>query len=463
MNILIFFAIAFVLPYLLFIYLKKQKIALISQGKYSIIQAPQASSEDEFFFAREASNSKLVNLTHQELNTHLFANGTTGSGKTIAFMNFVAEGCAKSLPLIYLDGKGSLDLVEQINYFAKKHNRVFRIFTIKPHAVDNPACYDFLGSGSFTERKNRIMKLFINASDAGAAYYQDRVDRFVNSVFRLIDIYQMNIDLFKFLKLVQNHDELIELASETDDKGLLDYFIWLKAQKKDSPRDRILDLLDVFINSSYGYLFDIKDKENFINLKRSILNNEIVLFLLDSSAYYTDTSKIAKMIISDINSVFAEFGEMRPKKFRKTFCIFDEFASYATDALSATISLHRSNGMHAIIGTQSITTVAEVSRETQRVAEELLSCCNTFLVLATTNDKDATRLAKIFGTKKRYDTNIHIKPEEQQVSSIINRQVEDFIVSPQEIKDIPVKSGIAYIYRKAVGQKPIKIQINKIE
>lgn len=463
MSILIFFLLAIGLPYLLFVYLKRQKLAIGHNSQNSIttsiMDVSQSLPNDTFLFAKELNNSKVVNLTHQELNTHLFANGTTGSGKTTAFMHFVKEACIKGLPLIYLDGKGSLDLVEQISSLAKQHNRVFRVFTIKPHAVDNPAGYDFLGSGSFTERKNRIMKLFINASDAGAAYYQDRVDRFVNSVFRLIDIYKMNIDLFKFLRLVQNQDELIELASETNDPGLFEYFTWLKNQKRDSPRDRILDLLDVFINSSYGYLFDVKGKDNVINLKQSILNKEVVLFLLDSSAYYTDTAKIAKMIISDINSVFAEFGESKTREFHKTFCIFDEFASYATDALSATISLHRSNGMHAIIGTQSITTVAEVSRETGRVAEELLSCCNTFLVLATTNDKDAARLAKIFGTRKKYDTTVHYKTEGQTVSSIANRQVEDFIVLPQDIKDIPVGSGIGYIYRKAIGQKPSKIQI----
>lgn len=462
MNFLLFLILVLAFPYLIYFLWNINKNTKIVAN--SDTDKPATLTKEQFIFAHDMRGNSPVVLFHQELNAHLFANGTTGSGKTVAFMNFVAEACNKNLPLIYLDGKGSVDLVDSIGALAKKHNRVFRVFTIKPHAVDDPAHYDFLGSGSFTEKKNRIMKLFINASDAGAAYYQDRVERFVNSVFRLMDIHKLNPDLSKFLMLIKNDNDLLEIANLSDDEELIEYFRWIKQQKKDNPRDRILDLLDVFIHSSYGYLFKLKDTNtaekvpNIVNLKQSIVKNEIVLFLLDSSAYYSDTSKIAKMIISDINSTFAEFGEARPRDFKKTFCIFDEFASYATDALSATISLHRSNGMHAFIGTQSITTVAEVSLETKRVAEELLSCCNTFLVLATTNDKDAVRLAKIFGTKKRFDTTVQIK--QQQVTTISNHQIEDYIVSPQSIKDIPLNSGIGYIYRKAIAQKPTKIQVN---
>ena len=457
-NLLIFLLITIGTPYLLLVFKNKYHT---KQTTRNITNADKTITDNQFLFGADSNNNKIY-LTHKELNTHLFANGTTGSGKTIAFMNFVEESCIKGIPLIYLDGKGSIDLIDYISKFTQKYNRTFRVFTIKPHAVKNPACYDFLGSGTFTERKNRIMKLFISASDAGSAYYQDQVARFVNSVFRLIEIHNLNIDLFKFLELVKNTDDLLELSRLSQDSGLIEYFTWVRQLKRDNPRDRILDLLDVFINSSYGYLFKIKDQPNVINLKQSIINNEIVLFLLDSSAYYTDTSKIAKMIISDINSVFAEFGEITPRKFHKTFCIFDEFASYATDALSATISLHRSNGMHAIIGTQSITTVSEVSSETKRVAEELLSCCNTFLILATTNDKDALRLSNILGTKNQIETTTHINQEEE-TTSFSSKKIEDFIVKPQEIRDIQINKGIAYLYRKASGHKPIKIQIiNKL-
>jgi hypothetical protein len=426
------FLLSAILTNLVFMFNKKE-LAVYNEV---IKKDRELESEPAFAFGKEV-NGKEVKLTYKELNMHMFVNGTTGGGKTVAFMNMVDSACKDGLPVIYMDGKGSNDLVDTMRGIANKYGRTFKVFTVKPSGINDVSGYDFLGSGTFTERKNRIMNLFISASDAASSYYQDRVDRYVNSIFRLVEIHKLNIDLYNFLKLVQNTNELLELANMSKDEGLIEYFKWVKELTRDNPRDRILDLLDVFINSSYGNLFETKGKDNIINLKNSISNKEVVLFLFDSSAYQTDTTKIAKMVISDINATFSGFGEQ--KKFNKTICIFDEFASYANDALSKTISLHRSNGMHACIGTQSITTVAEVSQETRRVAEELLSCCNTFLVLATTNDKDCKRFADLYGTKKRFDVSTHVDTELQQVTGIHNKQIDDYIVTPQDIKNIQIE------------------------
>ena len=432
---------------------------------------------DSILFAHQinvTNQQQKIYLTHHELNAHMFINGTTGSGKTVAFMNFVENACCNNLPLIYIDGKGSFDLIDKINYFTNKYQRTFRVFSLKPELLPNPARYDFLGNGTFTEQKNRIMQLFINADSAGSAYYQDKLERFINAVLRTASLHHIVLDLFIFVQLVQNINYLIELAQLKKDNLLIEYFITIKQLKKDSPHERILDMLDVFINSSYGQYFKIINQEtqenNFfnhiINIREAILNKEIILFLLDNASYPIDTNKIAKMIISDINSVFANFGVQNPKIIHKTFCIFDEFASYATDLLSNTISIHRSNGMHAIIGTQSITTVAKAGIHAGRIAEEILSCCNTFLVLATTNDKDALRLANIFGTKQYNNISFShgIQQNGKEHHSILSKKIDDFIIKPQAIKNIPINSGIGYLYRKSINQAPIKVLIvNQLE
>jgi hypothetical protein len=403
-------------------------------------------------FAKNLQTGKDEKVTHNELNVHMFINGTTGSGKTVAFMNFVVDACEKNLPLVYLDGKGSRDLEEIIGRIATHYGRTFRVFSLSPNAVSNPMCYDFLGSGNFTERKNRIMNLFIAAEEAGTSYYQDRVERLVNSVFRVIDHHDLKVDLFRFLKLVNNIDDLIEMSSVMDD-SLKDYFLWIRDEKRDNPRHNLLNKLDVFINSVYGRLFDVMGKDNVINLRKSLENNEIVLFLFDASAYSLDTQKVAKMVISNLNSTFAEFGLMR--KFVKTYCCFDEFKSYETEAIASTIALHRSNGMHAIIGTQSIGLI------NKNISRAILANCNTYLSLSCASDEDSRIFADTFGTYKKFETATHIKTDVQEVTGITSKQVEDYIVSPQDIKNIIPGSGMGYLYRKAAGRKPVKVQVYK--
>ena len=417
------------------------------------------SDPDALEFAQNLTTGQVERLTHKELNMHMFINGTTGSGKTVAFMNFVIDACEKNLPLVYLDGKGAVDLAETIGKIAARYRRTFRVFTLSPHAIDNPMCYDFLGSGNYTERKNRIMNLFIVATDAATSFYQDKLEFFVNNVFRVIEHHQLKIDLYRFLKLINNIDDLIQLADKADDSGVLrDYFVSLKADKGgkgENPRLRILEKLDVFVHSVYGHLFDTIGKDNVINLKQSILNNEIILFLFDASAYALDTPKVAKMVISDINSTFSEFGLMRPRRAIKTYCCFDEYKSYETEAIASSIALHRSNGMQAVIGTQSISVVDH------DIANAILANCNTYLVLASASDRDARTFADTFGTYKKYESSTHIKTDVQEVTSITSRQVEDFIVSPQDIKNIVPGSGMGYLYRKAAGKKPVKVLVHK--
>lgn len=265
--------------------------------------------------------------------------------------------------------------------------------------------------------------------------------------------------LFRFLTLISNINDLIELAEHDivmEDGSKINhkaYFENIRDMKPEqSPRMRIITKLDPFIHSSYGYLFNVIGKSNVINIKQSIKNGEIVLFLFDASAFELDTERVAKMVISDINATFAEFG--KDKTPIKTFCCFDEFKSYETDAISKTISLHRSNGMHAIIGTQSL---ALIDKE---IGDGILANCQTHLVM-TSADADAERFTREFGETERVESTTRVKADVQEVSDISTRRVTDFVIKKQEIKDIMVGTGKGYLHRKAVGAKPIKVQVIK--
>jgi type IV secretory pathway TraG/TraD family ATPase VirD4 len=453
----------FLLPWIIIsgiqrvVYLRNWKdIAEVASDQQQ--QAEIDTTVDAVDFGYEIVGHKPVRITHKELNTHMYINGASGSGKTIAMLNFVIEAAAKGLPMIYIDGKGATDLEEKIRGIAAKYGRVCKVFTLSPGQV-LASPYDFLGAGTFTEKKNRIMQLFITADAAGTAYYQDTMETFINRVFLVINQHGLKVDLFRFLTLISNINDLVELAAKDIELAdgsrinLKDYFEGIRDMKPDqSPRTRIITKLDPFIHSSYGHLFNVIDKEKVINIKQSVLNGEIVLFLFDASAFALDTERVAKMVISDLNATFAELG--RENNPVKTFCIFDEFKSYQTDAISKTISLHRSNGMHAIIGTQSL---AVIDRE---IAGEILSNCQTRLVMAS-SDEDATLFSEEFGTYKKVEHSTRIKADKQEVTDITARQVDDYSVPKQAIKDLKVNKGHGYLQRKVVNSKIVKIQVTK--
>jgi type IV secretory pathway TraG/TraD family ATPase VirD4 len=214
-------------------------------------------------------------------------------------------------------------------------------------------------------------------------------------------------------------------------------------------------MLELFIHSSYGDLFDTKSFESVICIDEAIKNKEIVLFLFDSSAYKSDTEKLAKMVINDINSTFSQLPEPI-----LSYCIFDEFASYASSNLSDTITLHRSNGLCATIGTQSVTTVGLKNPETERVAKELLACCNTYVVLPINYQEDIEIMSQTLGTKRTFEITTQLNINESQGATGLgsSKQVDEFIAHPQQIRNLVTGEG--FIYRKSAGLKAIKIKIN---
>ena len=157
----------------------------------------------------------------------------------------------------------------------------------------------------------------------------------------------------------------------------------------------------------------------------------MVLFLLDSSAYKSDTEKVAKLVINDINSTFAELAA--PKL---SYCVFDEFASYASSNLADTISLLRSKGMHTIVGTQSIVSVSLKSEETKRVAEEIKGCCNTYLCLGINNEEDAEIISKIFNTHDGFEVTAQLDATVGGATGMgSSKVIKEFNVHPEQLKN----------------------------
>lgn len=402
-------------------------------------------------------------LTDKELNQHTLIVGTTGSGKTTTLMNFVESAAQRQIPLIFLDGKGSLDLIDKIAQIAHMYQRKFRVFTLRPRSdLATLAGYNPFASGNATEWKNRIMSLFAAVEGKGQEHFSLGEQNYINFVANILAKLPSKVDLRVFLAFLENPEKLLALSHEIDPE------IGKKIAKLQNDGELrqligdVIKLLELFIYSDYGYLFNTLDMENVITIRESILNKEIILFQFDASSYPEDSRKVAKMVISDINSSFAGFGQ-----FTKCYCIFDEFASYASSNLAETISLHRSNGMHAVIGTQSIETVKLKSSETKRIAEELIACCNTYITHTLNHYEDATIMANIMGSHKQQEISQTISPSDSEsllrnddkISHHI-KTIDKHKVSIDTIMEL--KTGDAIIYRKAMGLLPHKITIRNL-
>ena len=359
-----------------------------------------------------------------------------------------------------MDRKGSPDLPEKMFYIAKKYNRKLKIFTLKPEDLDGElaeclAAYHPFSTGTFTEWKNRIMSLFAAAEGRGQQHFVLGEEDTLNTILAVLYELQIDVDLKVIMKFVHNEASLKALGSQFKNEILKKELDQISIEQLGD----IAKILKLFVLSSYGHLFDTDATKNVIRVQDSIMNDEMVLFMFDSATYKEDTKKIAKMIISDINSAFSTIKKRNKGLEKKCFCIFDEFASYASSNLSDTLTLQRSNGMHAIVGTQGLATVAEAGADTARVAEELIACCGTYLILQLQHDADIERIAKIIGTKTGYEVTRQLDISEGMGATGMgsSKEIKEFVVHPDEIRKLRGQDGTGIIVRKAYGQMPFKL------
>jgi len=402
------------------------------------------------------SNKRPLIISDKELNQHCLIVGTTGSGKTTTLFTTVDSALSRRLPVIFLDGKGDKDLPRKLYQLCQKHQRRFRVFALEPEGLPCVNAYNPFSSGQFSQWKNRVMSLFEAVSGRGQEHYALSEETFLNLLCQTLHQTGKEVDLFVLLGMLEQPEVLVQVARQRD-KNLADKLSMELEQNKTMAGD-VLKQLDLFSRSTYGHLFDTSDKPT-IKIKESIKNGDCVLFMFNASSFPFDTRRVAKMVINDIDSSFSELtGE---QGHTKVFCIFDEFASYASPNLSEILSLRRSGGMHAIVGTQSISTVSLKSPETKRLAKELVACCNTYILQVVNETEDIEEMARIFGTRKTFDVTTQINSEEGGATGLGTvKFVDEFLAHPQKIREL--KTGEGYILRKAANLKPTKVQFRRV-
>ncbi|HLX53077.1 MAG TPA: type IV secretion system DNA-binding domain-containing protein [Aquella sp.] len=391
-------------------------------------------------------------LTHKELNQHTLVIGTTGSGKTSTLLNIVFNCCSQNLPLIYLDGKGSIKLVDKISQICNQFGRTLKVFSIDPDQnIKHLAKYNPLAYGNFTEWKNKIITLLGEPESKGQEHYATEEQNYINLVCEILNKSNRQIDLEAFLGYLSHPEELQKLANKQSPEIASRL---VKAGGANKNND-IIKTLELFYHSHYGQLFSTSNElpQNIINLQQSILNNEIILFLFDAASFKKDTNLLGKLVINDINSAFSGFG--RSGQSVKAFCIFDEFAAYASPNMSNILAMQRDNGMHAVIGTQSIHAISQESQQVKRIAVELIANCNTFIIHKINDAHDITLLQETIGIEARYRLHSISNTADNRVTTNLS---DEYILDGSKIRGL--EPGFAYVCRTAVNIKPQIIKMN---
>ncbi len=422
------------------------------------------TNKNTISFGYEYNTNKLVQISDKELNQHALVIGTTGSGKTTTLLNIVEHGCKNELPVIYIDGKGSLKLAEKISKICMRHNRTLKVFSLDPnHLVPNLSHYNPFASGNFTEWKNKITTLTQQSDNKGQEHYSLQEEGYISILCEVLQQsyakFNTHIDLKEIIGYIKDRKKLEGLAPKID-PHLGMRLIMIHRALKDVEQFDLVKILESFYHSHYGHLFETSNipQNQVIELEKSIKNKEVILFLLDAASYKKDTNMIGRLIINDINSVFASFG--RNNTHHDGYCIFDEFASYASPNMASVLSMQRDNGLHAIVGTQSIHAISIENQSVKRVAVELIANCNTFFIHKINDSQDVDILVKTIGTKTHPEI-ITTHNTKYGNTSYSVKNIDKPLIIPQDIRTL--EPGVGYVCQTTQNIKPRKVRFNLID
>ena len=411
--------------------------------------------ENKGFYIGDDDNGKKIILSLAELNQHMYVNATTGGGKTTLFLRMVKESIKFKMPVIFVDGKGSPDLVDELSKIADDFGVKFKCFSFI--GTNHAGTYDFLGSGNSDELRNKLMNLLASKENI---YYFEKLKAYVSMFFSVLiravqnDIMAVKIDLIVVYQLLINNNafgEILQKVGTVEEK----HYFEMVAEMKEPPQERIINVLTPLVNSSYKNYLDVNLGGEIINLAEGIKNNEIVLFLLDVSSYPEDTEHFGKLIIDDINATFSTLKRANITK--PTMVFFDEFGSYASMSIVTSLSTHRSNGLHGIVGSQSLETIAVHGDGGKKIVSSIVGNTNTKIILRSINQFDLELFGDTIGTEKSYEMTHQMETGIGGATGLGSMRIGNkYKVNLDLLRGLPIGNG--YIYRVSTN-KASKIKV----
>lgn len=390
-------------------------------------------------------NKRPYYLTEKNLSYHVEIIAPTGSGKTNLLKNLISIRIQKGHGIIFLDLKADFEVVEWMLGVAEQHQRKddFRLISLSDRSLSVP--YNPIKSGTAPEIQSQLMNAMTWSEDyyrkissialmtllRGLCEYRDKT----GELFHLWHVYRLLNDPMALRLFIE---KLYEIKSPMTAE------LMVLAEKLDRPSEKekltgLIANLNLLIYSSAGELLtDDVERGTSFDFNEAINQKRITYFLMNSLKLKESAKVIGKMILQDlmrfVGDRYAKIN--RGEEVKPVTLIIDEFASFAMPEFIEFMDRSRGAGIGIVIAHQSRADLREISPEFQ---ERVEANSNTVIISGKQSPEDAEFYASMLGTKTVKKETIQVKDElffETPTGVKSVRDVEEFIVHPNELKDL---------------------------
>ncbi len=416
-----------------------------SKALHALVRANRKSAvhlQDKSCIGVEAQSGKPVLLPDKSLNTHLLIAGTTGSGKTVTLLNCVESFIERQLPVIFIDGKGDLQLKNRVLGYAARFNRETRGF-----AMAGPSCLYNPFEGNYTALKDKVIGLRKAWSEE---HYLKLAEGYLQTVFKILQATKTPItlpglpavlDLQALTLLVRNavHDK--QLNRDTGQQLLHN----ITAQEEAAKHVESLKAeLNNLANSSLGPLFNVcsDTSEDQVLSFQNILATKGVAYIALTPMIYPEVSGVLGRLI--LNDLKASLDPLHPQK---VLLVIDEVSTLVSTGLLNFLNQGRYLGLHIILSIQSLADLGQsVPGHASLFMRQVIANCNLFIVHKMNDSEDAQALADILGTQADIDLTAQVAAFGIGTGLGSARLVHEYCAHPDQIKSL--KRGEAFLLDK---------------
>jgi conjugal transfer pilus assembly protein TraD len=434
--------------------------ALIASGGFAYARraaarrayaAADSGGRGGVLIGRDARGRPVV-LGDGQLAAHGLIVGASGAGKSTTMLSILTEHVARGRPVVAIDMKGSPDFARQLEAAAASAGRPFRVWTMDGGASWNP-----LAHGNATELKDKL----IATERFTEPHYQRAAERYVQMVLQVLQEARR--------ERPPTLDEVVDLMDPNRVGALLRH---LPAARAERVQDYVSSLTSdqlsairglgtrlAIISESHTGRFLTPGSGPELDVRSALAGNEVVLFSLNSSKYGKLAAQLGTLAVQDLVTAVGhrldsvEGGGGRPTQ---ALVGIDEFSALGSDNVISLLARGRASGVSALLATQEL---ADLDRAAPGLRDQILGI--TAIKIAHRQDVPASAqtIAQMAGTEKVWERTYRF------ASGVLGgygaggtrRQVEQFIVHPNEVKRLRTGEAIVLAKQPEASARTVRV------
>ncbi len=411
------------------------------------------------------ARGERVALSDDQLSAHALVLGASGSGKTTTLVAVLVEQIRAGRPVIAIDLKGSPAFARDLAGAAADAGRSFGLWT-----PDGPGYWNPLRHGNPTELKDKL----IGTERFTEPHYQRAAERYLQTVLQVLEHARAGPE--------PTLDEVVRLMDPKRLAGTLaklppslagrvaDYLTGLTPDQLSGIRGFGTRLAVLSESHTGRHLMPPPRRrqaaratgapsDSAIDLRGALGRDDVVLFSLNAGSYGKLSAQIGALVIQDLIAATGrrlyEQRDGHPQQ--QAIVAIDEFSALGGDHVAALFARARESRLSVILVTQEL---ADLERAGHGLRDLVIG--NTAVKIAHRQDVPASAqmIAQLAGTEHVWDRAYHEAdslPWGRGAKRTTRRQVEQFIVHPNEIKTLP--TGEAIVITKLPVARTEKVSV----